>query len=334
MDTAQPGTKETFLGAFLADMLYGFYLAAFIECCTLLWRKHRRPNVKQLYLMATTGSMFILITTNIIISTYRCVIAFDTADADIGPPNSLTGVIMNSCWLFVTPIADAFIIFRTFVVWNENWWIILFPTILCVVGLGSSIWNVIALTKVGAYAGIWGNTAWAAVNTFLSVSMAINVICTALISFRILHMRHQIVTTGAVTATAGQGMHVVAVIVESAALYTLMLIATIITTSRGSFVNFVFLSLLPPTIGAVFSYIIIRVSRGTSYGDDKDSSMKSVSTWDAGRSRFEFINSRTQNTMGMLSTVGTGVQVQLEEQEQGKRGAEHGVGYYGLKGAV
>ncbi|KAJ7770070.1 hypothetical protein B0H16DRAFT_1517176 [Mycena metata] len=264
--------------------------------------------------MATTGSMFILITTNIIISTSRCVIAFDTADADIGPPNSLTGVIMNSCWLFVTPIADAFIIFRTFVVWNENWWIILFPTILCVVGLGSSIWNVIALTKVGAYAGIWGNTAWAAVNTFLSVSMATNVICTALISFCILHMRHQILTTGAVTATAGQGMHVVAVIVES--------------------VHLINIFHDPCQCTAQSSYIIIRVSRGTSYGDDKDSSIKSLSKWDAGRSRFEFNTSRTRNTMGMLTSTGTGVQVQLEEQEQGERGAEHEVGNYGLKGAV
>ncbi|KAJ7024952.1 hypothetical protein C8F04DRAFT_1269697 [Mycena alexandri] len=179
--------------------------------------------------------------------------------------------------LFVTPVADAFIvrdrppkdrdlcnnvppaqIFRTFVVWNGNWRIILFPMILCVVGLGSSIWNIIALTRVGGLgAGIWGNIAWEAVNTFLSVSLAINVLCTALISFRILQMRRRLVATGMVTAGSGLGIRVVAVIVESAALYTLLLVATIITTSVGTFVNFVLLSLLPPTIGVVVSSHLI-----------------------------------------------------------------------------
>ncbi|KAJ7033922.1 hypothetical protein C8F04DRAFT_1234570 [Mycena alexandri] len=322
---SQPGTKETFLGAFLADIVYGLYLAAFIECCTLLWRKHKNPDIKQLYLMATTGLMFVLITMEIILSTYRCTVTFDTADADIGPPNSLAGVIMNSTWLFVTPIADAFIIFRTFVVWNGNWWIVVFPIMLCVVGLGSSIWNVIALTKVGAYAGIWGNIAWEAVNTFLSVSMAINVICTALISFRILQMRHRLVSSGMSTVGPGHGgTRVVAVIVESAAMYSLMLVATIITTSLGSFVNFVFLSLLPPTIGVVFSYIIIRVSRGTSYGDEKDSSsMSTLTTFNAQRSgpeRFEL----SRNQTSMISSARTTVQVRLEQDIHQDRDAENG----------
>ncbi|KAJ7719713.1 hypothetical protein B0H16DRAFT_1700157 [Mycena metata] len=321
----QPGTKETFLGAFLANIVYGLYFAAFIECCTLLWRKHKNPDIKQIYLMTTTGLMFILITMEIILSTYRCTVTFDTPDADIGPPNSLTGVIMNSTWLFVTPIADAFIIFRTFVVWGGNWWIVLFPIIVAVVGLGASIWNVIALTKVGAYAGIWGNIAWEAVNTFLSASMAVNVICTALISFRILQMRHRLVSSGMSTAGPGTGgVRVVTIIVESAAVYSLMLVATIITTSLSSFVNFIFLSLLPPTIGVVFSYIIIRVSRGTSYGDEKDtSSMKTLTTFNAQRSgpeRFEL----SRNQTSMISSTRTAVQVRLDQVTQHDRDAENG----------
>ncbi|KAJ7751439.1 hypothetical protein B0H16DRAFT_832027 [Mycena metata] len=331
MAGAEPGTKETFLGAFLADILYGLYLSAFIECCSLLWRKHKNPNIKQMYLMATTGLMFALITTTIITSTYRCVKTFDTVDADIGPPNSIPGLIMNSCWLFVTPVADAFIIFRTFVVWNGNWWIILLPTILCVVGLGSSIWNVIALTRVGGLgAGIWGNIAWEAVNTFLSASLAINVLCTALISFRILQMRRRLVATGMATAGSGPGMRVVAIIVESAALYTLLLVATIITTSVGTFVNFIFLSLLPPAIGVVFSYIIIRVSRGTSYGDETDSpSMHSLKPLDARRSgapeRFDV--SRNHN----VSSARREVQVRLEQDIHQHSDVENGFSDYIVK---
>ncbi|KAJ7234878.1 hypothetical protein B0H12DRAFT_1238930 [Mycena haematopus] len=60
-------------------------------------------------------------------------------------------------------------------------------------------------------------------------------------------------------------MRAVSAIVESAAIYTLLLVSTLISNNRDSFVIFTLFDCIPPTIGLVFSYIIIRVSRGTSY---------------------------------------------------------------------
>ncbi|KAJ7311714.1 hypothetical protein DFH08DRAFT_973804 [Mycena albidolilacea] len=194
--------------------------------------------------------MFVLITMRCIIDTYRCVIAFDTIDTDFGPPNTTLGLVTNSCWFFVTPIADAFIIFRTFVVWNRNWLVIILPAFLCIANLGPAI---------------WGNIVLKSLNLFLSLTLCTNIICTGLISFRILRIHYQV--SPLIASGPSYTMRVMSTIVESAALYTFLLIGTLINNSVNSYINFILFNCTTPTIGLVFSYIIIRVSRGTSYGD-------------------------------------------------------------------
>ncbi|KAF7352149.1 hypothetical protein MVEN_01178100 [Mycena venus] len=245
-----PGTKESYLGAFLENIIYGVYLSAFIECCTIFRKKEKRRDIKQQYVVGTAVLMFILITTRCIIDTYRCVIAFDI-DADFGPPNTTLGLVTNACWFFLTPIADAFIIFRTFIVWNRSWLVILVPMVLCLANLGPSIWVSIALAKLDTEGpAIWGNIVFKSLNLFLSLTLCTNIICTGFIAFRPTYT-----------------MRALSIIVESAAIYTLLLVGTLISNSVNSYVNFILFNCTPPTIGVVFSYIIIRVSRGTSYGE-------------------------------------------------------------------
>ncbi|KAF7342909.1 hypothetical protein MSAN_02007300 [Mycena sanguinolenta] len=246
-----PATKESYLGAFLENIIYGFYLSAFVECCTLFWMKKKRREAKQKYVIITAILMFILITMRCIIDTYRCVAAFDADDAEfgIGAPNSTLALLTNACWFFLTPIADAFIIFRTFIVWNRNWHIIILPSILCLANFGSCFWVIIALSdlNMGLNPSVWHNVVYKSINLFLSLTLCTNVICTALIAFRILRIHRQLRWMS-----------------TSAAIYTLLLIATLISNSVSSYVNFILFNCTPPTIGLVFSYIIIRVSRGTS----------------------------------------------------------------------
>ncbi|KAJ7234879.1 hypothetical protein B0H12DRAFT_152860 [Mycena haematopus] len=143
-----PGTKESYLGALLENIIYGFYLSAFIECCILFRMKERKRDVKQKYVISTAVLMFVLITMRCIVDTYRCVAAFDVTEGDfgIGNPNTTLDLVSNACWFFLTPVADAFIIFRTFHVWHRNWLVIIVPILLFLANLvaptiGSSIWT-------------------------------------------------------------------------------------------------------------------------------------------------------------------------------------------------
>ncbi|KAJ7471621.1 hypothetical protein B0H11DRAFT_2196090 [Mycena galericulata] len=258
-----PGNKEAYIGAFLESIIYGIYLSAFAECCRLIWLKHKTQNFKHVYFLITTCLMFVLITMQCVLQTLRCIVAFDHPNLDFGPPNLPLGVISDACWLFLTPIADAFIIYRTFVIWNRNGLIILLPAMLFVANAGSSIWLTVVLPTLNTDARL--HITVEPLDLFLSLTLCTNVICTGLISFRIWYI-HRLVVQTAVSSEV-RTLKVVSIIIESAAIYTLLLAATLIIDRFNIFLNYVLFACISPTIGLVFSYIIIRISRGTAYGD-------------------------------------------------------------------
>ncbi|KAJ6616753.1 hypothetical protein B0H10DRAFT_2036190 [Mycena sp. CBHHK59/15] len=263
-----PGTKESYIGVFLENIIYGVYLSVFVECCVILRRKHQTRNVKHIYLIVTTVLMFILITMRCVIDTVRCIVAFNNVGLDFGPPNTTIGLVTNACWFFVTAVADTFIIFRTFIVWQRNWFVIILPSMVCLANFGSSIWVIVALIEFDPEGGsVFENIVIKSMNSFISLTLCTNLICTGLISFRIFQIRRKV--AGMVSGGSGRwdGTKVISIIVESAAMYTLLLTGSLISNSLNSYVNYILFNCTPPTIGVVFSYIIIRVSRGTSYGD-------------------------------------------------------------------
>ncbi|KAJ7044407.1 hypothetical protein C8F04DRAFT_1070323 [Mycena alexandri] len=261
-----PGTKESFIGVFIENIIYGAYLSVFIECCAIL-RRQRTRNVKHMYLTATTALMVILITMRCILDTIQCVVALKSSSVDFGFPNSLLNSITNSCWFFLTTVADAFIVFRTFVVWNRNWLVIILPTVICVANLGTWIWLSLVLHRFTPDEdSVFQRNVTASTNAFIALTLSTNLLCTGLISCRIFHVHHKVAGLASGSGHLNS-MKIISVIVESATMYTLLLIATLICESHGSYVNFVLFDCTPPTIGLVFSYIIIRVSRNTSYGE-------------------------------------------------------------------
>ncbi|KAF8168611.1 hypothetical protein K438DRAFT_1856313 [Mycena galopus ATCC 62051] len=258
-----PGTKESYIGALLENIIYGAYLSGFFECCAVFSKSQTR-STRHTYLLVTTGLMFIFITMRCIIDTYRCIAAFDDPNLNFGPPNSPLGILTNSCCMMVFILADIFIIFRTFIVWNKRWIFIVLPSILCLADFILGIVAIVALSESGrSNAVVWTSVNW--LIYVFAFTVSINVVCTGLISFRILAMHRRVarMVVNGRTAT----LKIVSVIVESAAIYTAILLVTIAVVQTQNFAFFVVIDCLPPTIGLVFSHIIIRVSRGTSFGE-------------------------------------------------------------------
>ncbi|KAJ7467461.1 hypothetical protein FB451DRAFT_1258618 [Mycena latifolia] len=296
-----PGTKESYIGALLENIIYGAYLSVFAECCVLFWKKKAR-GAKQIYLLVTTLVLFVFITGRCIIDTVRCIIAFDNPDLDFGPPNSALGIITNFCWTLGTPVADVFIVFRTFVVWNGNWWLIILPSLLCLANIGAAVFVNVTLIEVGTTNGsiALGVTA---LDTFISLSLATNVVCTFLIAFRIIQIHRRVAW---MVSRRSDSMRVLSIIVESAAVYTLLLVGMLIANRVNGFVSFIFMNCASPTIGLVFSYIIIRVSRGTSYGE----TTANIST--ASFARFKPSNRTFELGQSTMNTRPGEVEIRLE----------------------
>ncbi|KAJ6560372.1 hypothetical protein B0H19DRAFT_1260982 [Mycena capillaripes] len=267
-----PGTKESYAGALLENIIYGFYLSAFLECCMLFYKQKQRGAIHA-YLLATTSLMFIFITTRCVIDTYRCVVAFDSgyfhvvkgnADVDFGLRTPKLAVFGSVCWLLVTLVADVFIVFRTFIVWNRRWLVIIIPSLLCLANTITSVLAIISLSDLDG-ASMWSVVDW--LNAVVSLTLSTNIICTGLISFRIIRVYRQV--AGMVSRKLGRSdsIKILSVIVESAAIYTTVLLATLVVARIEGFAVYILIDCLSPTIGLVFSYIIIRVRRGISYGE-------------------------------------------------------------------
>ncbi|KAJ7084500.1 hypothetical protein C8R43DRAFT_965278 [Mycena crocata] len=220
---ATPGTKESYIGAFLENIIYGVYLSVFLECCVLFWRKNtaRCTTLKLAYLLITAALMFVLITV-------RC--AIDTLSFGALNTTTTLGLTTNACWVAVTVVADAFIILRTFVVWNRRWLPILLPAVLCVADFG-------------------------------------------LIAFRIVWVYREVARMISGSSGRGNNMRVVSIIDESGMYRAINRYTHLYADldkprcTRCSSPEY-----FSPTgsQGLVFSYIIIRVSRGTSYGENSE----------------------------------------------------------------
>ncbi|KAJ6456503.1 hypothetical protein C8R45DRAFT_1034706 [Mycena sanguinolenta] len=307
-----PGTKESYLGAFLECIIYGFYLSAFMECCIIFHRKERRRDIKQTYMIFTAVVMFIFITVRCIIDTYRCVAAFDITDPSgdfgIGDTNTTLDLVTNAFWFFLTPFADAFIIFRTFHVWNRNWFVIILPVFLFFANLGSSVWLMVALANSELGPAFWASIVLESLNLFLSLTLSTNIVCTTLISFHIMRLHRQI--THLSSKAPSYTMRAISIIVESAAIYTLVLVGALVSNRANSFVDFVFFDCTPPTIGLVFSYIIIRVSRGTAY-EEQPTNVILVSQASV---RFRSGNNTGVDTQAYELDPNPGVRVRLDRE--------------------
>ncbi|KAJ7108044.1 hypothetical protein C8R43DRAFT_1243573 [Mycena crocata] len=298
-----PGTKESYIGVFLENIVYGLYLSVFIETCVLLWRKHKTHNAKQIYVVVTTILMFILITMRCVIDTIRCIVAFNNDSLDFGPPNTTMGTVTNASWFFVTAVADAFIIYRTYIVWRK-WYIIVLPTLLFLGNFASSIWLIYSIIIFDPNSPVFGEIT-KSVDAFIYLTLFTNVLCTCLISYRIFTVRRGV--AGTLSGRSDLTTKIVSIIVESASIYTVLLILQLITNRLQSFTNYIVVNCTPATIGLVFSYIIIRVSRGSSFGDSSGDVNTSLS-----RDRGNTQNFELSQTCNARSGTRSEVQVRLE----------------------
>ncbi|KAJ6456433.1 hypothetical protein C8R45DRAFT_1222120 [Mycena sanguinolenta] len=240
-----PGTKESYLGAFLECIIYGFYLSTFIECCILFRRNEKRRDMTQIYVIFTAVVMFIFITVRCVLDTYRCVAAFDITDLGgnfgLGDLNTTPDLVTHAFWFFLPPFADAFIILRT---WNRNCFVIIPTRALVPRKFGEFYLGHLANLDTGLGPTVWSNIVFESLNVFLSLTLCTNMVCTTLISYRIMRIHREITSLSSSLAPT-YTVRAISMVVESAAIYTLVLVGALVSNRANSFLIFVFFDCTP-----------------------------------------------------------------------------------------
>ncbi|EPQ58590.1 hypothetical protein GLOTRDRAFT_127087 [Gloeophyllum trabeum ATCC 11539] len=250
---------------FLESMFFGMF---FILYCIVLWilshkRTSRRANI---VMMSTVTTMFVLAIVHLAIDLSRIM------DAFIGQKNVQDGALLyyanlsnpkqvakTVVYATQTIIGDSFVVYRTWVVWNRNLWVIIFPA-LCIVGNAVTGYGVsYELAQVVPGADIFLSTLQPWITSFFSLTFCTNVICTALIAGRLWWRERSIGHAAQMSF-----LPVVAVVVESGAIYSAALISLLVVYLSGSNGQYPALDLVNPLIGVTFSLILVRIGLGIS----------------------------------------------------------------------
>ncbi|EPS95744.1 hypothetical protein FOMPIDRAFT_50011 [Fomitopsis schrenkii] len=265
--------KAELLGAFLETLCYGVYLVIAIECVDILRRRGKR-QFHSMYLHLSAGAMFIAITMHFVTDIARAVTAFtgdESAIAYYADLRSFASMFKTSIYNVVTWISDAFIVYRTFIVWGRNYRVALLPFLLFLGDVAAGIMAVDGLSALQGTQAFIATDLTKRTQSFYALTLSVNVICTILIAVRIWTIQRE---TAAVRSMSSQGAghtssltRVATVLVESCAVYSVLLFLLIGLYAGGSPGMFVVLDLLSPVIGIVFFSVINRILRGVSHGD-------------------------------------------------------------------
>ncbi|KAI0324272.1 hypothetical protein GY45DRAFT_432739 [Cubamyces sp. BRFM 1775] len=268
-DTTFPLAMAEIVALFMESMLFGAFSVLYaIAIWILLYRKRISSRVKlnrMLFLTSTT--LWILCSAHLTIVVIRAVKGFanwgDRSPHGANDYYSIvsdpTEVAKDAVYNLTTFVADSFVTYRLWIVWNRTWWILIVPSILllgtAVVGIGVCV--EIARTAIGDAIFAPNLQPW--IRSFFAISLATTLFATVFIAARLMWADRQSSEFRAMGSAASSHWKVLETIIQSAAIYSAALVSSIGTYLAGSNAHYVCLDCVQPLIGITFTLIIIRI---------------------------------------------------------------------------
>ncbi|OJA13343.1 hypothetical protein AZE42_05595 [Rhizopogon vesiculosus] len=166
-------------------------------------------------------------------------------------------IVKSGLYVAVTLVSDAFILYRSFILWGRNYLIITFPFLLFIADIAIGVFWTYTLSLVLPGENVFADALSIRVTTFYSITLAMNVICTTLIAVKIL--RTQRAVSSFSSGNEAQVSRLVPIIIES----------DVIDHCEVSWqvYSVQFLRHLSCPSFLQFSSVIVRVGLGLSHGD-------------------------------------------------------------------
>ncbi|KAF9464030.1 hypothetical protein BDZ94DRAFT_1136969, partial [Collybia nuda] len=168
------------------------------------------------------------------------------------------GITPNVAFILSNWLADALMMWRCKVIWDGNWWILIFPGIMYLGSVSMGIMTLFQSTRPDAH--LWLSLDVNFALPYFSISSALNITLTILIIVRlIMHQRSFRLVLG--RRSAAQYADIITMLIESSAVYAISSFLFIGPFGGGNSVALVFLPILSQTQVIAPLLIISRVSR-------------------------------------------------------------------------
>ncbi|TFK25796.1 hypothetical protein FA15DRAFT_617035 [Coprinopsis marcescibilis] len=253
-----------YLAGFWAEtVLFGIYLAMFIVAIRIMTRKRSLDHFASRVFLSGIIMMFILIVIHNISVVYKMIRAYALyVNSPVGVPvvyfqdfsqwdNFIHAVIGG----LLTWIGDVLVIYRCFLIWRRNYYVIAFPAFLLAVSVATTIVNWYWFQNPTS---IPYSTMEPFMKVIFPVNLAQNLITTGLIAYKIYKQHRETRASGLVLASTVDLFTIARIVVESAAVYTFEVFIMIILFYMTHPGLVVIQHMIVPTMGIVFLLLAIR----------------------------------------------------------------------------
>ncbi|KAK7453408.1 hypothetical protein VKT23_011673 [Stygiomarasmius scandens] len=270
------------IGLIVHSCLFGVYVILFAQSLpfaiddgfTVRFRKTNK------FLFTANFLLFLLIFSHWVVQIHRSQKAFIATAGEPGDPATIfyafpadaLNLLKESLYLAQTFIGDCTMIYRLWIVYNKNYYITILPTMVMTVYLVSAIAVVIALAKTTPGEDIFVSTAGRWAILVFTTTVATNILTTSLITYRVWRIQKRVHGS----SYGGNVLSVLHIMIESASLYTITALLTLIGYSTKMTWQFITIDMISPIIGISFTLISVRVNRHNSVNDSTQHSSNVV----------------------------------------------------------
>lgn len=311
----------TLVGFWVSAFIYGVYFVLFVAASHLaLGRRGKDPSSvrPQLIFGVVNVFMFVVTTFFIGVNIYRFIEAFALGAGPLGIPvlffksfqtwENYSYVICSSLLIWT---ADLLMIYRCYIVYDKNYWVVVVPFLLLLVSIATNMVNIYWFQHPLSLP-------FQTVRPFLDFvypgHLAQNLLTTGLIAHKIwrqhlLSKASGLRMLGASSSSSSDNLtllSVVRLVVESAMIYTIQLTILVVLYFMRHPAMVILQAAIVPSIGIVFVLLSIRVHWAMLVGERRKRSMNPsalsivVPSWvhglgaenpeSSGRSSFEALN--------------------------------------------
>jgi len=262
--------RSLYVGGQITNVLYGIQLVVYCLSCRLLFKSESNT--------ARQGANFYVIYGGVLVVLWTIALAcnavfgqkswIDHRDVEGGPAayigeniSDVYNTVGTTAGVMLNFMGDGLLIYRCYIIWN-TWKITVFPIILYLGSLSMSVLLIFESAQPGANFFV-GHAVDFGV-PYVSLTISLNIIVTALICGRLLSLRREI---GKVLGPSHAKMYtsIIAILVESAALFTVFGIVYVIVYARKSQSSFALVQIWGDFCAISPQMIILRIAMGQGW---------------------------------------------------------------------
>ncbi|KAG1724546.1 hypothetical protein EDB19DRAFT_1644536 [Suillus lakei] len=261
-----PPDTGALMSAVLEGILYGFSVLMFTGTIWALTYKCRMQDINRP--IAVVAILLLLVSTvHMIVTIIRVENGFvKYRNTWPGGPAAFfaditeeTYVIKHALYIFQTVVADGVMVYRCYVVW-QSIRVIILPSILWCSIVVTGVHAVYSVSQASSNPGdVFASELTQWITAFFASTITTNLLCSGLLAYRIWMTERDVSQARATTGTNTM-MPIVRILVDAAALYSVVLFSLLICFLTGNNGESVLTDLVMPIISIAFYMVIIRIA--------------------------------------------------------------------------